>query len=109
MVKQKESSLTDWADVIAAASKESRAQRAAQRAERNEWLRSYFAEDASRIADLGDHKLMSWTDDGPTLNSKFSEAILRSDRVMEILWDEIARRASFEDYVHGYLNLEVSE
>jgi len=107
--KQKESTLSDWMDIIHQQGEKSRIEREQLRKERCEFLRNYFAEDASRITDLGDTKLMNWVDGYPVLNSKFSALILANDQVMEQLWEECARRAGFDDYLRYYLKLEIPE
>jgi hypothetical protein len=103
--KKESSTLDQWMDVIEKVSKKSREDREKLRTERCEFLRNYFNEKPTRIQDLGPERLIRWVDSESgvdhevILNSRFANTLLANDKALEVLWEEIARRASFDIYL----------
>lgn len=103
--KDSDNTMEAWMDVIERTGKRSREEKEKLRAERCEYLRAYFKE-PGRIQDLGEDRVIKWNDKDTweelpevVLNSCFAEDILKNDKVLEMLWEEIARRAAFDSYL----------
>lgn len=103
--KDSDNTLDAWMDVIERTGKRSREEREKLRTERCEYLRAYFNE-PGRIQDLGEDRVIKWNDKDTweelpevVLNSLFAEDILKNEKVLEMLWEEIARRGAFDSYL----------
>ncbi len=108
--KREKSSLEGWAEAIEQSGRQYQEKRAKQRQERCEFLRNYFRENPSRIQRFDEDRVLLWKDDEKNreviLNEKFADDILANEKVLEALWEEIARRASFDEYLLDMLEAE---
>lgn len=95
MSNKNANTLDGWMDSIMQHGEENRKKMQAERVTRLAYMRDWFSK-PGRIADMDDNRLLRWKDECPVLNRKYAAYVCDNERMLLQIWDEMARRTTFD-------------
>lgn len=89
--------LAGWCDVIRESAKQHRKQQAEQRKLKAQEIRNLLLASNRVISD----EVLLWKDDCPVLTDRTPKSILKDERLLELIWDEMNHRRQWLGYFKG--------